>query len=200
MLLSCFSCSEKLHGDGLGNYIYNTIHGLTVEDTFGNLKVSCTYIPVQYAAWQESKLKGESYKDILKEMKEFQFWELRLSDSSGTKEFLKADNNPLHYQERLNYLLHGLQNDIIIIEGNDTLTVLDIHLERLYGIVNYNKVLLTFKRVPENDFIEKNFLIRDRQDKGKPMRFLINSEDLKKLPTIRIKRKIHDIPNQQTSL
>lgn len=182
------SCSKKILPEQSRQYINDGSNGLTVENTFGNLRISCTYIPNQYGAWYEAQRAGEPYKQVLQEMQARQYFELKISDSSGTKEFLRVDNDRGHYQQRLNYLLNDFQRDVFLLDGSDTLSCLEHHLERTFSLLPYNQILLAFDNPHPGKIQDKTLLIIDREAGGPPMRLTIHADRIKKIPAIRIKK------------
>ena len=177
---------SRIYPENIRSYVADTKHGLTESAIYHSLKVECTYYPYQFCAWDEAHKNGETYETVLKDIQAFQFFELRLSDSTGQTEFLKIDGDPLHYQQRLNYLLNDIQRDVLLIDGKDTMYSIDHHLERTFGVVPYNKVLFTFKNIPKQSF-DKTLMVLDPIAGGQAMFFSIKSSSLKKIPGIRKK-------------
>ncbi len=85
---------------------------------------------------------------------------------------------------RINYYMNGFQNDIKILNGDDTLTVENLIYERLYNVSPAQLILFGFKVKNFNNSIKVIF--EDRAINTGKMQFEFSSDVLTSIPRIKI--------------
>lgn len=132
------------------SWVEDEENGLKVNKTIGNFTYSILYKPMAYEALL--RLRGEtitdsSYKSALKMMDSLQFITLRIKAGNGTKELLKTNlGSSDDYYSRIEYCSFQMQNDITLIEGDDTIPCSLFHFERIYDIAPEAVFVMSFPR------------------------------------------------------
>lgn len=84
---------------------------------------------------------------------------------------------------RINYYLNGIQNDIKVLNGADTLKVENLIYERLYNVSPAQLILFGFKAKDINQSIK--VIIEDRAINSGKMQFEYSSKILSSIPNIK---------------
>lgn len=84
---------------------------------------------------------------------------------------------------RINYYLNGIQNDIKVVNGEDTLKVENLVYERLYNVSPSQLILFGFKAKDINQPIK--VIIEDRAINTGKMQFEYSSKILSSIPKIK---------------
>jgi len=167
-------------------WIENIENGLKKTEKIGDYEFSLQYKPIEYVALVESRdvnIEEETLKSKVAELKDFQYYNLKIM-ALGAAELLSANIvEEDEYYGRLNYFVTYAQEDIQLIEANDTLPCSLYLFERNYGLANHNNIVLGFKS--NNKDADKTVIFNDQVLGTGPVRFKINKEDLLEIPSLK---------------
>lgn len=113
-------------------------NGLKVSKTIRDITYSILYKPLPYEALlrlSQERITDSSFSAELKNMDSLQYITLKIKSSKTTKELLKMElKSSDEYYSRIEYCSFHMQDDITLIEGEDTLACRLFHFERVYDI------------------------------------------------------------------
>ncbi|MCW3084172.1 MAG: hypothetical protein JWP12_1538 [Bacteroidetes bacterium] len=141
-------------------------NGLKKEKKIDELTFSVQYKTPEYVTCME--LRGRPCTDsVLRknigELKDMQYYDLKILLNDGSSELLKYKNtSPQQYNDRVNYFAFGMQNDLALVDGNDTLRCDLYHYERAYDVTPSATMLLGFIKKSNNDKNDKTLIFYDR--------------------------------------
>jgi len=170
-------------------WVQNTGNGFRKEKTIKDLTFSAQFKPYEYIVCLEEKqheLADSIVKKRVSELKDMQYYDLRISLNNAQSELLKHDlSSAQQYQERVNYFAFGMQRDIQLVEGTDTLPCAMYHFERSFDVSPVSVFLLGFPirngETPE----DKTLLVYDRIFNTGLIKFTFSKKELKNLPKLK---------------
>lgn len=200
LLLICFwqltigsSCqTEKLSPELYVDYINSNDNGFVKVEQMNGVVFSLQYRPVDYDCIQQLGY-DKLTSDLLDKCKQ---------ESSGVYQFVlrigsedhKSDPLTLHitseneYYNRLSYYNgEDMKEDLLLIQGNDTMTCVFTHFERSFHMSQYNQVLISFQRKmgKENDKDDLVLLLNERIYNIGTIKFRFDIDDITK-PEIKL--------------
>lgn len=157
------------------------------ENGLNNLKIinkfnyEIQYKPIEYILAKKNydSLKVSDYDNL-------HYIDLKLSHEDF-QEYLKIDLVEQNdYYHRLKYFSFEIQNDVQLIDGNDTLKCIFSHFERTYGITPYIKIVMAFEKNigSKNDLY---FSYHDQVFNNGIIILPVKNEALKNIPQIKMK-------------
>lgn len=132
---------------------------LSKTKELNELNFKLSFMPAHSLAYIE--LKGEKYSaavfdSVCRDYSQMSYFNLRIETPNRNGELLKYDlHNGQEYNDRITYMSFGMQRDIYLVQGNDTLYPGLYHFERIFEIAPYATVMLAFdnsKFKQENEF------------------------------------------------
>lgn len=168
-------------------WVENEANGLRQTRTIGDIKVSLQYKPVDYivAAEQKTSVLDKPVKTRRNELEGAYYFSLRYALSNGkVKDIMRYDlADEAEYQDRMNYFSFGLQNDIFLVAGKDTLPCVLYNNTRSYGLSPFMDAVIAFPRThKENDDLQ--LVVNDHVFGSGPLKFTISKSDIESTPTI----------------
>jgi hypothetical protein len=139
----------------------NIDNELTKSKEFSEINYRLSFMPAQSLAYIE--LRGQEYtmeqfNAACKHYDGMSYFNLRIELPAGSGELLKHGlESPNQYNDRLNYMSFKMQNDIYLVQGQDTLLPGLFHYERIFEAGSYATVMLAFDDAKFNK--EKDFTI-----------------------------------------
>jgi hypothetical protein len=122
-----------------------------------NYKMS--FVPKEIMAFNElksSEYTKEDFETALTHYKDMSYFNFRIEIPEGEGELLKHKlSSPQQYDARINYMSFKMQQDIILVQNNDTLFPGIFHFERIFEIAPFTTVMIAFdnqKFNPEKEF------------------------------------------------
>lgn len=163
--------------------------GLKIEKKIDDFSFSLLYKPAQYISLVENQgqiVSKEQFDNRVKELDQMQYYTLQIT-SSKSNELLKAGiQNETEYFKRLEYFMSYMQDDIVLLDGNDTLNCALFHFERNYGIAPYSNFLLGFENRGKNLYEDKTLIYDDKIFGTGKINLTIKSSDISGLPKIKM--------------
>lgn len=130
------------------NWIENGKNGLLVTKTISDLNFSVFYKPYEYIVLKEnedSTLKPDELKNKINELNQMQYFTFRITAPSSSNELLKYKLlSQDEYFARVEYFSFKMQDDLKLVDGNDTLRCELFHFERIYNLAPYCTFVIGF--------------------------------------------------------
>ncbi len=170
----------------LGEEREKGVYGTKLKDV--NFKLS--YIPAEAMALRElgdlSQASQASFDTLVKGYEGLLFFDMEISIDHFSEEMIHygvTENDDVSFENRVAYYSFGMQKDIRLIQGMDTIPCTVYHYERNYGISPQNHFMLGFRASPAKDIV----LVYDNQLLATgPVRFALKEQDLTYHPKITI--------------
>lgn len=185
---ACSGGSSRVRPENYFGVLKEEHAGLCTEKTFRDVKFQFRYRPIEEIILDDcgdKRLTDSLYMQLYNNHKDLQYFTLTLSSDRGNDilEYYNGESELVYYQ-MLDYLENGIQDDIYLVEGKDTLPCLLSHFERGFGLTNQNNVSLAFKNTgPAQSFqTDKVLVYDDKLFSTGTMQFRISKETLNNLP------------------
>ncbi|MBK8705978.1 MAG: hypothetical protein IPN33_22105 [Saprospiraceae bacterium] len=180
--------AKLLDAEDYVEWIQDPGNGFRKEKTIADLTFSAQFKPFEYIVCLEEK-KNEIADSVVRrkvsELNGMQYYDLKISLNASGRELLKHElTSTQQYQERVNYFAFGMQNDIQLIDGPDTLACELYHFERSYDASPATVILLGFPVSKHNTSGDKTLLLYDRTFNSGLLKFTFSKKELKNLPKL----------------
>lgn len=186
LLLLCGCKQEHLSPKEFVRWVRDEANGLVVTKELEPYSFSLQYTPVEYSVLLEQGADHINKQEIAtkkKERENMQYYTLRLR-SADNREIL-SDAAGSEQASRLEYFMGPAQDDIVLIEGRDTLMSSLYHFERSYGLDNGNAIVLGFEKTPGFASTDKELIYNDRVLGTGPVHLTISHTAIQQIPPIR---------------
>jgi hypothetical protein len=184
-----FSCTRYNYNE-LNAYVNKEENGLVKKQTIHGIDFELRYRPAELLVLQEFGNKPAVSKDKLKESLQNYKNQLYflLSISSNDKAVLQCIPDFKKYSEVMQQFGFGMNNNVCLVNSvKDTLSLIDFHFIRFFGVGNSDDILFAFKRdsiTPEYySFYLSEFGLRTGD-----IRFKFNGKDINKNYRITLKK------------
>ncbi|MBC7774792.1 MAG: hypothetical protein H7246_05075 [Phycisphaerae bacterium] len=184
LLLYC-SCQNGLSPDQYQKWLTAHFKELSSSQQQNGINATLTWLPADGLAIKEV---GTQDKTALaaarKEYEGLEYYRLRIALQSGQGDVLQfqAANTDEYYQ-RVEYFSFGMQHDLSLLAGTDTLPCKLFHFERNYGAAPYADFMLGFEEKPENKS-DRTLLYLDRVFSDTLIRLTIDKEKFQGVPVL----------------
>ena len=184
LFTSCFK--TDLSPEKFIIWVEDEDNGLSLTKEFNDVNFQILYKPINYIVAKElinGGLKKDQIQKRIIELGDMNYFTLRIK-SNNSNEVLSANiNEEAEYNQRLEYFMGDMQNDINLIEGTDTIPCALHHFERSYSLAPYNSFVIGFSKTKNTD-ADKVFVFEDRVlGTGKVM-FKIKKNDINNIPNV----------------
>lgn len=170
-------------------WVQNEENGFKKEKVIDDFTFAVQFKPFEYIVCLEEKkdeLHDTAVKKKILELNAMQYYDLKISLTEGEGELLKHKlNSAQQYNDRVNYFAFGMQKDIQLVEGKDTISCELYHFERSFDASPASVILLGFPISDKNISDEKTLLVYDRTFNTGLVKFTFNKKDLKNLPKLK---------------
>jgi len=114
-------------------------------------------------------------------MEGLQYFNFKLSTLSGKP---ALSNKKIDFEDKARYLISGMQKDLYLLEGTDTLRCRMFHFEGANGVLPYDNCVLAFDKNEDNN---KGRISLSRADKlGLDwIKMTIKAEDIQRIPQLK---------------
>lgn len=181
------SANEKLVPAQYVRWVEDEQNGLKKEKTIDDIIFSAQYKPAQYVVCEEERkdsITGSEVQKKLGELGGMQYYDLKITLKSGQGELLKYNlSSAEQYQDRVNYFSFGMQKDIQLVDGNDTLPCLLYHYERVYDVAPYGTFILGFAP-GKNPKANKTLLLFDKGFNKGIVKLYFEEKDIEYVPQL----------------
>lgn len=173
-------------------WVQDEAHGLRQTRTISPLRVTTLYKPLPYIIAQEERTNTidlEHYQSRTAALQGMQYYTLQVAIEGNTQRdvtnYQVVDGTA--QQERLAYLSFGMQQDIQLIQGEDTLPCKLFHFERSYDLAPHRTFVLGFEE-PKGvvSTQERTLVVELRPFNTGPLKFNYSETTLSKIPKLRL--------------
>jgi hypothetical protein len=172
-------------------WVESTHNGLRLNKTVGNYSFVLQYAPHEYLALRQENpdsVKKERIDSHLEELEGFYYLNLRMSGSDGRTSVLSMDiASEEEYYYRLNYFVSQAQQDIVLVEGTDSLPCALYLFERTYDTSPYNTLVMGFKKKTQEKLHDNlTFIFREQILGVGTLKFEIAKKNIYNVPKLTI--------------
>lgn len=184
-----FDEGEALDPAAYVRWMKDEDNGFRNEKTIGDLTFSAQYKTPEYITCME--LHGMPCMDsVLKKnrsgLSDMQYYDLKILLADGSGELLKYKlSSSGQYNERVNYFAFGMQQDISLVDGKDTLPCALYHFERAYDVMPSATIVLGFSKKNGRDTNDKTLLVDDRTFNKGMLKFKFAAAELNNKPKLK---------------
>ena len=168
-------------------WVQNKDNGFFKEKTIGEITFSLLNKPAEYIICQEERkddIKTETVKNKTAELGDMNYYDLKISLENGQGELLKHKlASSAEYNERVKYFAFDMQKDVIMIQGNDTVSCAMFHFERVFDTAPQAVFLLAFPK--QNNTEEKTIVFHDKIFGKGIIKFNYREKDILRLPKLK---------------
>ncbi|MDB5256583.1 MAG: hypothetical protein JWM14_1278 [Chitinophagaceae bacterium] len=180
------------------HWVENPEHGLVCSNTIDNYTYTAFYKPLDYVVLKDLDSASANTMNFKKQLGEYsglQYYTLTIERSDdGTEELLRYDlNSTEDYFARIEYYSFKVQHDVILLEGEDTLTCRMSHFERAYGLQSKAKIILGFEKrkgdvskIAETTNSDKTLVFYDRIFGAGIVKLRIDKSILNSIPKLKL--------------
>lgn len=146
-----------------------------------------TYLPSDWLAVNEiSNQYPQQIAAAQKEYEGLELYRLRVAATSGQGDVLQLQAASTdEYYHRVEYFSFGLQNDLRLLVGPDTLPCRLFHFERNYGAAPYMDFMLGFDQKEGNNF-DRTLIYDDRVYSGSTIQLTIPFKNINSIPNLQL--------------
>ncbi len=140
---------ESLSPEELAGYVNNRENGLTQSRKIGPYILEAQYKPVDFISLleKENDLTESYLNKRRKELKGLQYYKLRLASADPHQRVMDIGNySEQDYYNKIYYFGLEMQQDIKLLESDDTLKCVLFHFERNYDLAPYVDFNLGFEK------------------------------------------------------
>ncbi len=184
LIAALSSCTDALTPKEYAQWVENPDHGLSITKKEKNYQFTLAYKPIEYLValqQRQEQLPAELLEKEMKKMKDMQYYTLKLSTTTGKPVF---SGDALHFPEKEIYLLSGIQKDMVLLEGTDSLPCRIFHFEGANGFLPYDNCVLAFDKTA-NIQKDKTFLYKADKLGMDWIKIIIKADDINKLPKLK---------------
>lgn len=194
LIRNCSRTQLSLSPAGYVSWIESEENGLCPSKKIGQLQFDLQYKPLEYIVLKDNagmKLSPAEMKKQVSEIGDMQYFTLRISSEKGG-DLLQSDAMEMaEFSNRLAYFSSGMQKDLKLIEGNDTLNCLLFHFERSFGIDPRSTFVIGFPLAKQDgpggtSATDKIFLYDDHELGAGPVMLAIKARQISMLPTLNL--------------
>jgi hypothetical protein len=165
-------------------WIRDEKNGLKIRKQEGIYMYELQYQPVEYLVILQERSEEITASTLKKEMEkrgDLQYFTFKMSSTKGkgilSDEDLVIENKDI-------YLLSGLQQDIMLVEDQDTLKCVMLHFEASNNLVPYDQCVLAFEE-PRNPKADITFLYRTEKYTGGWVEISVKRENINKISKLK---------------
>ena len=181
--------AEKMNPQEYVQWVQNSENGFKKEKTIDDLVFAVQYKPLEYIVCMEerkSELADSIVKKKVSELSDMQYFDLKIMIKNAQGELLKYNlNSQEQYDNRVKYFSFHMQQDIQLIDGNDTIPCSLFHFERAYDITPYSTFLLGFALSNNSKQEDKTLIVYDKTFNKGLLKFTFKQNELYNLPKIK---------------
>lgn len=189
-----YSCGKStLVASDYVSWVNDPTNGLLKHKMITPLEVELLYKPIPYIIANEQRtneINKEAYEARFKKLEGLQYYTLKLSivgQEQDVTNFQVMDQT--QQQDRLAYLSFAMQEDIKLVEGNDTLPCVLYHFERSYDVTAFRTFVLAFEQRATHKEEDKTLVLDLAYFKTGPIKINYNRSDLSQIPNLKLKNQ-----------
>ncbi|MEQ1746403.1 MAG: hypothetical protein ABMA02_13320 [Saprospiraceae bacterium] len=185
--LFLLACHAGLPPDRYRAWVASNRESLTATSAGDAIQTTLTYLPADWLAINEVGLGDpEKISSARGEYVGLEYYRLRVALQSGQGDVLQhAAAGTDDYYQRIEYFSFGMQHDIRLLVGPDTLACKLYHFERNYGAAPYMDFMLGFETKPGSEF-DRTLLYDDRVYSSGLIHLTIPFDNIHCIPTLQL--------------
>jgi hypothetical protein len=172
------ACTSSLTKKEYVKWIETPENGLKKNKTVEGFYYEIQYKPVAYIV-----IKKNSDSITVKDYEALHYIDLELSHKDFPELMKLGLEQQEDYYHRLKYYSFDIQNDLTLIDGQDTMKCVFSHFERTYGILPYIKIVAAFEKSKKQGG-DKTFSYTDKIFNKGIINLKIKEKALKNIPKI----------------
>lgn len=182
------SCGkEEMKPSDLIRWVEDGENGMIQRQDFEHYFFEVKYKPLDYVISVEGRtdeLSSAKYEELKSQLEGLQYVDLNIGPLIQKGNALSGGTqNQEEYFERLDYFVTYANQDIFMVQGQDTLYPKLYHFERNYGLAPKNTLLLGFDQGEANQ--DRLVCIDDQVLGVGRVNFLFENEKIKSTPTLK---------------
>jgi hypothetical protein len=173
-------------------WVNDTVNGLVKDTVVGDYRFTLMYRPAEMMLLKDTQSKTLRKADIKAMKKDYAgvlYFVLHITPLKNAviPGLLPALQRKSIFDSEVNYFSFGMQQDVKLVERNDTLPCLSFTYERTFEYAPYYSFLLVFED-KNNKNIDKTFVYNDKLLGTGIVRLRFSGEKFQKIPKIKIKK------------
>jgi len=182
------NATENMSVNDFMKWCADAENDLNKTKEISELKYNLSYIPTESMAYLE--LRTEEYdnaklKKAMEHYADMTYFSFKIENQNGGGELLKHDLNSVQqYDWRVKYISFGMQNDIVLIQGGDTLSPGLYQFERIFEVAPYATVMFAFDNSKFNRDKEFTIVYTDKIFNKGIIKFHYKNQQLINVPNI----------------
>jgi hypothetical protein len=180
ILMAIFwGCSQTKFGpEEYVNYVNDKENGFIQTEQVGDYEISVQYRTPEYMTIKEigvDVLTNEIFSETSKEKNGAYYFLFQIMSSNKKSDPLELNmQDKLEYTSRISHLMSGIDEDIFLVSGDDTLPCKMHHFERSYHLTHYHNIVLVFERKTEKQADNLKLFYNDRMLNIGRLNFVFN--------------------------
>lgn len=180
--------NEQLPLNEFISWTVNEENGLAKMKKINDIDFKIAYLTAPQLAYME--LKGrpyskEEFEQTLQNYTSMTYFNFRVELNGGSGELLKYQlHSAQQYDQRINYMAFGMEKDICLVQGTDTLNPGMYHFERIYDVAPYATVMLAFDNKKFDKTKAFSVIYNDRLFNKGYIKYMYKSNQLIDLPNL----------------
>lgn len=190
LLCCCKNNSQELSPEAYVAWVENKDNGLRIERVLDPVTYSVQYKPYDYVVAKEERnnaISKSTFAEWYQELNHMQYYTLRMEIKSG--DILKLNNpSQQEYYQRQNYLTYEFQDNLLLVDGKDSLQCELFQMVGNYGLAPYVDFVMGFKSEDldqKHVKSDKEFILQDNVFGGGILKFRVKKEDINNTPEIK---------------
>lgn len=189
LLTSCLNPPQIVSPQQFGHWYEKNKEKLAVKKEINDMTYSVQYVPYEYLVIKNlnktNSLSADSVIARIGTVKE-QYFTMRIGLVNSSKYLLYYNlGSNSTYDQRVYYYSFSVKNDLMLVEGKDTLRCIDSHFERTFGLTPYITLDLIFPIRPSAQRNENiQFIFNDIVFNNGRIKLIIPKEELRKIPKL----------------
>jgi hypothetical protein len=163
-------------------------NNLSKSKQISEMKFSLAFLPKECMAFLElrtEKYDIDKFQSVCNHYEDMSYFNFRIEQPGGQTELLKYNlHSPAQYEERIRYMSFEMQNDIFLLQGQDTLRPGLYQFERIFEVAPYATVQLAFDNKKFDRKKEFTICYNDRLFEKGFIKFNYKNWQLTNLPII----------------
>lgn len=186
--LLVFGFNEKeLNAEDYVTFIESENNALMNIKKIDNLSFQLQYCTDEYLLLMEHKtdnIPNALIEEKKRENDSLVYFKLRIS-AKGTNDVLSHQiSSTDEYYSRIQFLSYELEENIALLNGNDTIFPALFHFERTYGVAPFADFIMAFHtKIKENDDFQ--ILIDDKSFGSGLLKFTYSNNDIQNIPKLK---------------
>ncbi|MDR1680053.1 MAG: hypothetical protein LBR81_09820 [Prevotellaceae bacterium] len=167
-------------------WIENKDNGLKIDMEDSPYLYELQYQPVAYLAIRQTnnpQITPAALKQAIDNRGDYLYFSLKMQKQGERGILSDMDINSVN---KNSYLLSGIQNDMFVLSGGDSLQCVMSHFESANSLIPYDRCVLAFEK-PKDEKDDLVFLFRTDVYRRAWLRIPIKRENINKIPQLKIK-------------